>query len=380
MTSGKSNITSNALQVASDPSASEERWMAACTILGEKELPQSVGESVPKFIQMPWSLLVSSASAIGAVMLFTLLQVTLCLSVPGTGFSPSYVCLAFAGWYVPTIIFSMFFQYKKMLLKGGTSWSVTQWLLIAGYLCAVSIWAIDGQPMKPADLGLLVFWNVTALAAAAIGVKIAQKSFNSLNSTVGVQRVLPYSLASFAVVPVIIAGYTLIGLVTNIFIPFEQVLFVLVGSIAFAGYVAALKNGASNPATAAALSTTVWSPFVYVNLAFLPILAITHIWLLFTGTQMIALPDYLAGLLAVAVSMSAPATGALIAAKQLQCRQAKQLGYATGGTFTGGCFYPPIDRTKYCTFGGHLDSISSDSAETKQADVPPDMEAGTKAS
>ncbi len=377
MTSGKSSITSTALQVASDPSASEERWMAACTILGEKELP---AESVPKFIQMPWSLLVCSASAIGAVMLFTLLQVTLCLSVPGTGFSPSYVCLAFAGWYVPTIIFSMFFQYKKMLLKGGTSWSVTQWLLIAGYLCAVSIWAIDGQPMKPADLGLLVFWNVTALAAAAIGVKIAQKSFNSLNSTVGVQRVLPYSLASFAVVPVIIAGYTLVGLVTNIFIPFEQVLFVLVGSIAFAGYVAALKNGASNPATAAALSTTVWSPFVYVNLAFLPILAITHIWLLFTGTQMIALPDYLAGLLAVAVSMSAPATGALLAAKQLQDRQAKQLGYTTAGALTGGTFFPQVSTVKSCTFGGHFDSISSTSVPEPVKDVPPDMETDAKAS
>lgn len=354
--------------------------MAACTILGEKELPQPGVESVPKIIQMPWSLLVSSASAIGAVMLFTLLQVTLCLSVPGTGFSPSFVCLAFAGWYVPTIIFSMFFQYKKMLLKGGPSWSIAQWLLIGGYLCAVSLWALDGQPTKPADLGLLVFWNVTALAAAAIGVKIAQKSFNSLNATVGVQRVLPYSLASFAVVPVIIAGYTLIGLVTNFFIPFEQVLLVLVGSIAFAGYVAALKNGASNPATAAAISTTVWSPFVYVNLAFLPILAITHIWLLFTGTQMIALPDYLAGLIAVAVSMSAPATGALLAAKQLQGRNAKQLGYATAGAFTGGCLSPPLDRNKYCTFGGHLDSIGSTSATEPENDVPPDTESGSKAS
>jgi|AGTN01.2.fsa_nt_gi hypothetical protein len=378
MTSGKSSISSNALQVASDPSASEERWMAACTILGDKELPAPGTEAVPKMIQMPWSLLVSSASAIGAVMLFTLLQVTLCLSVPGTGFSPSFVCLAFAGWYVPTIIFSMFFQYKKMLLKGGASWSVAQWLLIGGYLCAVSIWAIDGQPMKPADLGLLVFWNVTALAAAAIGVKIAQKSFNSLNSTVGIQRVLPYSLASFAVVPVIIAGYTLFGLVTNFFIPFEQVLFVLVGSIAFAGYVAALKNGASNPATAAALSTTVWSPFVYVNMTFLPILAVTHIWLLLTGTEMIALPDYIAGILAVAVSMSAPATGALIAAKQLQRRQAKQLGYATAGALSGGCLFPEVNQMKSCTFGGHLDSI--DLVSDSKVDVPPDTQTSSQAS
>lgn len=96
---------------------------------------------------------------------------------------------------------------------------------------------------------------------------------------------------------------------------------------------------------------------------------------------MIALPDYLAGLIAVAVSMSAPATGALLAAKQLQGRNAKQIGYATAGAFTGGCLYPPIDRTKYCTFGGHLDSIAAESSAVEQAkDVPPDMESDSKAS
>jgi hypothetical protein len=270
----------------------------------------------------------------------------------------------------------MFFQYKKMLLKGGAAWSIAQWLLVGGYLCAVSIWAIDGQPMRSADLGLLIFWNVTALAAAALGVRIARKSFQSLNSTVGVQRVLPYSLASFAIVPVIIAGVTLLGLVTHFFIPFEQLLVVLVGSIGFAGYLVAKKNGASNPVTAAALSTTVWSPFVYVNMAFLPILAITHLWLLFTGTQMIALPDYLAGILAVAVSMCAPATGALLASKELQRQNAGQLGYATTGTIRG-CLVTTLNKPILINSPGSAPLIAEEkkdgSSTCSQSNVPPDM-------
>lgn len=322
------NTQQQAWGIAGDPSASEEKWMAAVTLLDGKNPLVAVNPRPPGWVAMPWALVVSGASASGAVLLFSLVQLILCTKIAETFASASAasnVAVAFGVWFVPCLVFSMLFTYKRLLYEGGNAWKFTQWTLVIGYLASISFWAIDGQAIEPWDAGLLAVWNISCVSIAAIGTKLAEHCYKSLNQTIGAQRVVVPMMRSFAVIPVVIAAIVLTGMSTGYYMPFSQVFLLLASVVVGASYLTVKQLSATRSSTACSITTVLWGPFILSNLLLLPALAVTHAWLSFTGPYFINWVDYAGALAALGVSVMAPMAGGWIASKQLQARAALTL-------------------------------------------------------
>lgn len=326
MLSTNSNFDNHAWEVASDPSAKEEKWMAAITLLEGKNAVVKANPRPPGWIALPWGIVSTMASASGAVIVFSSLQYTL-----GTGISdllmhawnPSHTALIFGFFSVPCLVFSMLFTYKRLLFDGGNAWPIAQWSAVILFLTGMSLIAIDGKPLSFSDGGLLLAWNFACLSLAFLGTRLAKVTFKGLNQTIGARKVLVPMMRSFAAVPILATLLVFTGLYgANFHTSFMVVSLIMVAS----SYLAVRQLNAVDSRTACSIATIIWTPTVLANIALLPALAGTQLWLMCTNTALITWVDYAGGLAALAVSLAAPLAGGLVASKQLQMQAAKALG------------------------------------------------------
>ncbi len=319
------NLKQQVWDIASDPKAPEEKWMAAVTLLNEKHGLVRTSRRTPSWLAFTWSVIVTGASASGAVLLFSGVQLILCTKISeivGTVAMASNVAIAFGVWFVPCLVFSMLFTYKRLLFGGGKPWLYTQWGLVFGYIAAISFWAVDGQAVQPWDGGLLVIWNMASASIALLGTKMAEISYQSLNQTIGAEKVIIPMIRCFALIPVVIATLVAVGITSGFYLSYTDIFLFLTGLVAVSSLALVLKFDAAKSSTARTLATVLWSPFILSNLMLFPVMIATTTWLAFTGPTFITWVDYAGAVCALALSVATPLSGAWIASKYLQSRKA----------------------------------------------------------
>ncbi len=324
----ESNLKQQVWDIACDPKAPEEKWMAAVTLLDEKHALTAPRRHTPNWMAFAWSLIVSGASASGAMLLFSGVQLILCTKISelfGTLAMASNVAIAFGVWFVPCLVFSMLFTYKRLLFGGGKPWVYTQAGLVVGYILTITFWAVDGQSVQPWDGGLLVFWNMASAGIALLGTKIAELSYQSLNQTVGAEKVIIPMIRCFAIIPIVIASLVTIGITSGFYLSYTDIFLFLTCLVGASSLSLVLRFDAAKASTARTLATVMWSPFILSNVLLLPVMIATTIWLTFTGPTFITWVDYAGALCALALSVGTPLTGAMIASKYLQSRKAIRL-------------------------------------------------------
>ncbi len=328
MSSASDPTRKQAWEIASDPTATEAKWIAAVTILDnvkeERKLPAPIAAI--------WATGLSSLGAFGGFMLFTMTQVILSIKlieIFGDAAACSYLAIAFAIWFVPCIVFNMLFTYQRLSFGGGRAWIGWQYLLTIGFLTAASLWAVDGQPVRPWDAALLAGWNASCLAVTFLACKMAETTYASLNRTIGAKRIVSRLTWSFASLPFVMGALT-VGTVTvaGFLGASGPLLVMLSGLMLVTSYVVSRSIGATATKTGAAVASIVWAPFMISNLVLFPVMAATHAWLTLTGGFFVTWIDYAGAALALVASAIAPAVGGALASKHLQAKAA--LGLHSG--------------------------------------------------
>lgn len=301
--------------------------MAAVTILDGKNVVAKTNPRPPGWIALPWGIVSATASASGAVVIFSSLQYTLSGRISellAFAPTPSHTALIFGFFSVPCLVFSMLFAYKRLLFDGGKTWQIAHWSAILLFLAGVSIIAVDGKPLSFSDGGLLVAWNIACLSLAWMGTKISEQTFKGLNQTIGARTVLVPMMRSFVAVPILATVLVFSGLFhgTN----FQGSLLIVTAIMFLSSYLAVKQLNAVRTSTASSIATIIWAPTVLANAALLPALAGTQIWLAFTNTALINWIDYAGGAAALLVSLLVPIAGGMVASKELQYRRARSIG------------------------------------------------------
>jgi len=324
-----SNLSQNTHQqawdIASDPSASEEKWIAAVTLLDGKSAIAPVKNRVPRWLRLPWALTIASCGTSGAVFLLVLSQMLMCSRIGEMfplGSSASHTAAAILIWMVPSLVFSMLFTYQRLLFEGGKAWPLLQWGVVLGYITSISLVAIDGQPVQLMDGMLLGLWNLTCIGVAAGGTKMAKTSYKCLESTIGARKVVVPMTNIFAAVPLLLGGSIIVLHATGVFLLSPQFICALVAMVIGGSCYAVYKLNATNTNSARAIAMFLWSPMIMSNLLLLPALAGTHAWLALTGTRMVSWVDYAGALTGLVFSIATPLIGATLASKHLQARAA----------------------------------------------------------
>jgi len=319
-----------AWDIASDPSAPEHKWLAACTVLEGKNHIATVPK-LPGWIALPYGLVVSGAGAGGAVVMFALTQLIVSAKVGEFFAAPaaSNVAAAVCIWLVPCFVFTQLFTYQRMMAEGGVLWKTTQWTLVVGYLSMISYWAIAGQPLELADAGLLAFWNIACIGASYVGSLLAEYSYGSLQSTIGARKVVIPMVRSFAAIPLAVGAIIFSCMNTGFYLSPGQMLLALGGIVIGATYLTVKSVNATKATTARRISTFMWTPIILSNMMLLPAIATTDIWLTVTGQAFINWVDYAGAYAALGISAALPLVGGMIASKHLQAKAA--LGLERGG-------------------------------------------------
>lgn len=318
--------------IASDPSATEKQWLAACTILDGKDPMASLRpgagareKRLPDVVGLPWSLTISGVAGLGALLLYgffitglydvvALLTGTLGIFSGALGFA-----LISAGFAA----FSSVFAYQQHVWGGGRMWPILHWTIIGfGAFLPLGVLLIFANG-STWDLLTSALW-----AAGFIGVSLAatictRKSVKSLDATVGSYRLMPYTrsmLAIFGLIMIACLSLPLAAIVVSstrwLWLPA-----VIIGS----GSWITLANNARNPQTASLLAMSMWNPLSIANLALLPALVVNSIGALAFPVGSISVVDFAIGVGAIACLSLGPTLGARVASRSLKARAELEL-------------------------------------------------------
>lgn len=299
--------------IASDPSASEKQWMAACCLLDEGQLSKLNRKKLPQAVGLPWSLAVSGLTGLGAFLIFGAMSATVFeafASITGLyhQFSTPHT---FALLSVAFIAFSWMFTYQQHIWEGGKAWNVLHYALVAGGAVLPFV-----NYMNPYQY--LVFWSLGFVAVSILSRRLTQHSIKALDSSIGSSRVMPYSRAMFATAGAFLLLYaTSAGtFVTALWLWWPTML-------VCSGFYIARTNGAHNPRTAATLAFAVWNPIILANLILLPITAVYWFISLFVPSLLLPMDGYAMSLITIACFAIGPFVGSQIAASMQ--RRAREL-------------------------------------------------------
>ena len=321
---GNLSTKNTAWDVASDPSASEKQWMAACTLLEGKQHPSvRTKRKLPQAVGLPWSLCVSGVSGLGAFMIFGFLNAAVCESL--TLITGAYYTFnsahAFALLGAAFIAYSAIFTYQQHAWGGGRIWSVLHFGLVGiGAILPFSLDLIFNGPYAVSNLVLFSLWGLSFIGLSAVSAKMTKNTIVALEKTVGADRVMPFSRAIFAT-----AGMALLALVTlpafssAVTSTWLWLPAVLVGS----GFWIAKVNKARNPETASTLALAIWNPLMVANFVLLPALVLNAIISPITFPQSGGVADYAIGLLTMLCLVMGPTLGANLAS--LSLRRSREL-------------------------------------------------------
>lgn len=335
----------HAWDIASDPSASEEKWIAAVTLLDGKSSLAPVNSRVPGWLQLPWALTIASCGTSGAVFLLILSQILMCWRIGELvpyGASASNIAAAIFIWMVPSLVFSMLFTYQRLLFNGGKLWRAIQWTAVIGYIASISMIFIDGQPVQLLDGILLGLWNLTCAGIAFGGTKVAETSYKCLESTIGARKVVVPMTNIFATVPLLLGGSMIFLHATGVFLVSPQFIFALLSMVIGGSCYAVYKLNATNSNSARAIATFLWSPIILSSLILIPAIGATNLWLSITGTNMVTWVDYAGAFTGLLFSVTTPLVGATLASKHLQSRAAIGLARSSSLAISGNTAHPSI--------------------------------------
>lgn len=316
---GNRSAHNNAWDVASDPSASEKQWMAACTLLDGKQPPATrTKRNLPQAVGLPWSLCVSGVGGLGAFMIFGFLNAAVCESL--TMLTGAYYTFnsahAFALLGAAFIAYSAIFTYQQHAWGGGRIWSVLHFGLVGiGAILPFSLDLIFNGPYAVTNLVLFSLWGLSFIGLSALSAKMTSNTIVALEKTVGAHRVMPFSRAIFAT-----AGMALLALVTlpafssAVTSTFLWLPAVLIGS----GFWITKVNKAHNPETASTLALAIWNPLMVANFVLLPALILNATMSPMTFPQSSAVVDYGIGLLTMLCLIMGPVLGANLASLSLR--------------------------------------------------------------
>ncbi|MDZ4835375.1 MAG: hypothetical protein SGJ27_16480 [Candidatus Melainabacteria bacterium] len=316
---GNRSATNDAWGVASDPSASEKKWLAACTLLDGKMPPSAVTKRrLPQSIGLPWSLCVSGISGLGAFMIFGFLSAAVCESF--TLLSGVFYTFngphAFALLSAAFIAFSSVFTYQQHVWGGGRIWSGLHFGLVAcGALLPFSLELMFNAPHVASNLLFFSLWGASFIGLSVLSTRMTNNSIRTLEKSIGANRVMPYSRAVFASAGLVLLGLiTVPALSTAISSTWLWLPVVLIGS----GYYITKLNNARNPQTATTMALASWNPLILANLVLLPALVVNSILSMFSLLPQIGFVDYLIGFGTMACLTIGPVLGAKIASRGLQ--------------------------------------------------------------
>ena len=299
--------------IARDPSASEKQWVAACTLLDGKAFPSTTSrKKLPQTLGLPWSLCVSGLSGLGAFMIFGLMSFGACEGISAlTGSFHAFLSTphAFALLSAAFIAFSAIFTYQQHIWGGGRTWTGLHYGLVAGG-AILPLADLIFAPVSFGSMGLFV-WSLGFIGVSALSCKLTQNSIKALESTVGANRVIPYSRGIFATAGALLLTFTALPAMFWVISPLWTFLPAL---LVLSGYGIARANNAYNPQTAATLAFAAWNPVILANIILLPALLTYSALGLFMPLMPISITDYAVGMVTMAAFAFGPFIGAQIGA------------------------------------------------------------------
>ncbi len=319
VTGSKNSANNAAWDVASDPSASEKQWMAACTLLDGQQVPTRTNRpKLPKTLALPWSLCVSGVSGLGAFMIFGFLSAAICESF--TLLTGAFYTFngphAFALLSAAFIAFSSVFTYQQHAWGGGRAWSALHFgLVTCGALLPLSLELIFNAPYVISNLAFFSVWGVSFIGLSILSAKMTSNSILSLEKSVGANRVMPHSRTIFGSAGLVLLGLILMpAMSTAMSSTWLWLPVVLIGS----GYWVTRANKAGNPQTASTLALATWNPLILANIVLLPALVINSILSVFGLLPPIGITDYLIGVTTMLCLSTGPMIGASFASYGLR--------------------------------------------------------------
>lgn len=334
MSKSGNEIEKYAWDVASDPTASEDKWIKAITVLDGSSALAMQKKPLPSAISLPWAAAVSSCGAIGSVVALAITQHFLCsgiLNLFSASAINSYNATVMALWLAPCLVFSAMFTYQRLSFEGGKVWQTAQWTTIVGYLAWLTWWAMEGRSFQIWDAGLLIILNLSGLALATFATKFATRSFQAMNSTIGAKKLIVPLTRIYAGIPIMIAAAVLTTMLTQYYLPPTLFLSGLAALFLGGTFYTAIKLQATRTSTARSIATFIWGPAILMQACLLPLLAVTNIWLICSGAPMvITWADYVAAFAGLGLSIAMPLVCGTLAAKNLQGRAALELERGDG--------------------------------------------------
>jgi hypothetical protein len=316
-----------AWEVASDPSASEKHWMAACTLLDGKQLStkKKPHALVKTFVGLPWSFALSSMAGLGAFILFGLISagMTLPFGCSSILFSGPH---AFALIVSLLVGFTTVFKYQQYRWGGGRLWSIvyTGFIAFCGYATFMTEHVYGSLPP-------ILISSVCAFSFIAIPLVVAKmtsKSIALLEGSVGAERVMPHTRLLLTMTGLLYCAtrLELAGAVQGI------AMLVLCawafGTLANSGFLLTRLYKVHDPNAASTLTLATWSPLIVIALTYVPIIAVCSILSLFSLSTPVPLIANLSGLSTLVAIVLVPFATARMAA--LELRKNAELGLHRG--------------------------------------------------
>lgn len=329
---GNQSAQEKAWAIASDPSASEKQWLAACTLLeGKQPALARTNRKLPQSVGLPWSVCVSGVSGLGAFMMFGFLSAAVCeaAAVLTGAFYTFNGPHAFALLSAAFIAFSSIFTYQQHIWGGGRMWSHLHYgLVTCGALLPFSLEFFVSTPSSLGNLILFALWGVGFTGLSALSARMTRNSIKTLDRSVGADRVMPHSRLIFASSGAALLGLTLLPFMFTVFSSMWLWLPVLlVGS----GFCIASANRASNPQTAATFALAAWNPLILANLVLLSALVANSVLAVFLPYLQLTIADYAVGIGTMLCITLGPLMGARIASSALKRSLELELHRAPSG-------------------------------------------------
>ncbi len=331
-----SELTKRAREIIQDPGAPEEKWLAAAQVINDD---RKVCAKKP--LGLSTALIVSGLTSLGMTTMFVGLHAAICGLIGELTLyqsQASFLAIGYALWFVPPIIFASIFNQLRLRAGGERSWTTTLIGAVVLYLVTVSTWAIDSQPVKFWDGMLLVLWNFGCVGATVGAVRLSNRSFAALDSSIGAGKMLSHSIWSSILFQALLPGLILISVLgtsasVSLFGTFGICSFtstLIVSSLWLfgSGFIVARRYNAFNPTTARTIAIAMVSPLLLANLIFLPVLLFTTLWLTLTGPSFVSWVDFVGALLVTSIIAASPAVGGHMASKFMQNSAARQLSDA----------------------------------------------------
>ncbi|MBZ0187807.1 MAG: hypothetical protein K8F91_16290 [Candidatus Obscuribacterales bacterium] len=329
-TNGKST-EDRARALISDPKASEREWLNACAVMDKPGGGSLQNWNLPKWVGLPWSILISATGATGGLILFAMLTnmaySTFQFFLPNL-YAEAMITYLIAALAMPVIVFNTLFTYQKHLWQGGKIWTGIQaTIVVAAAFSPLLIGTIiTGSLIPIAETLTMGGIGIGLCVTSILATFMAQRCMKNLDSTIGARRIVPYSRAAFCAPAILYGALSLTGL-SGAVLAYNGLLWLLSGAIlGGSAFLIATANRSFNANTSLQLAFTTWNPFIITIALMVPILLVNSLLAIGFGSYFaVSIVDILSTSFLASLALGFPAAGALIATRRLRNQQELEL-------------------------------------------------------